>query len=376
VSRKPATVSAHRLRALDGLRGVAAVVVVIHHSLLAVPVFAAPYYNLRPVTGTGSFAWLMTHTPLHLVWAGTEAVYVFFVLSGLVLTLPMLREQPDPWRVYYARRLIRLYLPVLAAVAFGLLMVTVVARPDTAGLSRWLQERPATVTPVGTLRDTTLVFGVSRLISPLWSLQWEVLFSLALPLYVLVAVRFRRLLAVKVVGILSLVTVGALAGAGFLLYLPMFAAGVLLAVNFDRLRTRTARLRDSTWWALTIAAALLCSGYWMLLAVDPGKRALALTQPLILLAAAALVVIATAWSRARRLFESRPIQWLGAISFSLYLVHEPIVIASGFLFGPDLGGAVLPVALPASLLVGWLFFRYVERPAHKFARRMGTRFAR
>ncbi|WP_368259248.1 acyltransferase family protein, partial [Blautia wexlerae] len=73
-----------RLRSLDGLRGLAAVIVLVHHALLVIPALAAPYYGQTVQPG---LPWLLVHTPLHLLWAGTEAVYLFFILSGLVLTL-------------------------------------------------------------------------------------------------------------------------------------------------------------------------------------------------------------------------------------------------------------------------------------------------
>lgn len=79
-----------RVRALDGIRGLAAVVVVVHHTFLVSPLLANPYqnpYDVRP----GTIAWWATYTPLHLFWDGTEAVFVFFVLSGFVLSLPLAR---------------------------------------------------------------------------------------------------------------------------------------------------------------------------------------------------------------------------------------------------------------------------------------------
>src|SRR3569623_1763721 len=106
-----------RIRALDGLRGIAALVVVIHHALLIHPTRELQYEvgQRGPAMGTAQ-RWF-TSTPLHLVWAGGEAVLVFFVLSGLVLALPYLNGVRAPlWERYFARGIVRRFLPGFAAV--------------------------------------------------------------------------------------------------------------------------------------------------------------------------------------------------------------------------------------------------------------------
>jgi peptidoglycan/LPS O-acetylase OafA/YrhL len=100
---RPAT---QRLHSLDGLRGLSALVVVLHHALLVVPALAAPYYDQGPAA-SGSAEWWLSHTPIHALWEGKAAVYVFFVLSGFVLPLLAHRAQ-FRWSVYYPQRLLRL----------------------------------------------------------------------------------------------------------------------------------------------------------------------------------------------------------------------------------------------------------------------------
>jgi peptidoglycan/LPS O-acetylase OafA/YrhL len=121
-----------RMASLDGLRGLAALVVVVQHCALTLPSLANQY--LAP--NAASPAWWLTYTPAYLAWAGREAVLVFFVLSGLVLALPRLSgRRSDGWSSYYRKRLLRLYLPVLAAVALTALVLVLVPRTGAAGQS-------------------------------------------------------------------------------------------------------------------------------------------------------------------------------------------------------------------------------------------------
>lgn len=79
------------------------------------------------------------HTPLNLLWAGQQAVILFFVLSGFVLVeLARRMASRGRWvRSYYVQRLVRLYLPVWGAVLLAVLLALAVPR-HTAGLSPWL----------------------------------------------------------------------------------------------------------------------------------------------------------------------------------------------------------------------------------------------
>lgn len=105
----------NRVSSLDGVRGLAAVVVLLHHAIASLGPLGDVYFS-RPAPA--GLEWLV-NSPLHLIWAGPEAVYVFFILSGVVLTLPALRRRYE-WKSYYPARLLRLYIPVLAAIAFTL----------------------------------------------------------------------------------------------------------------------------------------------------------------------------------------------------------------------------------------------------------------
>lgn len=365
-----------RLATLDGLRGVAALVVVVHHVLLTQPVLAAPYLD-PGATGSGGVAWWFTWTPLHLIWAGTEAVFVFFVLSGLVLTLPAMTGRLR-LRAYYAARLLRLVPPVWAAVAFAVAVAVIVPPRWPAGASWWMVATNQPVTAAGVLGDLTLLVAPGQTNHVLWSLQWELVFSLLLPVFVMVAASRRVAWSHKIAAALAVVGAAAALDNVAASALAMFLLGSLMASGRAHLDYAAAVLEGQRrptlcWSAVGVLAAVLLSAYWLVHA--PGWD-LPAEHPLVALARAlqavgACLVVAIAWfcPGARRFLSARPVQWLGVRSFSLYLVHLPLVSATALLLGgtPPLW-AVLLIALPAALLAAAVFHRLVELPSHRLAR--------
>lgn len=77
---------------LEGLSGLAALVVLIHHCFLASPQLSAAADS----NGTLPFDWWVW-TTFASDWAGKEAVYVFFTLSGFVLTLLFIGNARPNW---------------------------------------------------------------------------------------------------------------------------------------------------------------------------------------------------------------------------------------------------------------------------------------
>ncbi|WP_082462405.1 acyltransferase [Agromyces sp. Leaf222] len=360
-----------RLRSLDGLRGLAALIVLVHHSLLVVPGLAAPYFGQPAEPGV---TWLLVHTPLHLLWGGTEAVYLFFILSGLVLSLAA-RSSSFSWGSYFPSRIVRLYVPVVAAVVLAAVVIALLPRSGPTE-SIWLAGRGDAYPLRSMFADMLLIGGPSGIVSPLWSLEWEVLFSLLLPVYLYAGRRMPAWL--QAVAAIALSTLGALVSLPALMYLPMFALGVALASGWERiaeiLGRMPRRVAIPVWTVTVTGALLLTNSYWMLLPFTSAGIARAVTMPLILAGVAILIVAAVHAGLPNRILSSRPLLFLGTISFSLYLVHEPLVIAIGHLV-PRPFLTVL-IAVPVSLVVAVVFYRVVERPAHILAKRVRDHAAR
>ena len=395
-SPAPAGAAAPRLASLDGLRGLASLVVLVCHTLLTVPRLGELAYHSGE-SAPGTWEWWLVETPLHVGWEGTGAVYVFFVLSGFVLALPFTRgaaagpgrawRDPRLWRAYYPKRLARLCLPVWGAVALAVAVWALVPRPTTG--SGWVDAMGAPVTWERIAGDLSLLFTDGLVIPPLWSLRWEMWFSLLLPLYLALGfalpARLRAPRWTVWAAMAAVIVGGAFSNDGVLRDLPLFMLGVILAAHREPLAAWAARLgagprgRARSRWVWPALLAVGVAGMWLPWAVGTGSPAAHWSWSA---AALALVVVALHWGPAVRLLSGRAATWLGTISFSLYLTHEPIVVAAYHLVGPPAAGGGLsalwismPLGLTGSLGVAAAFHRAVERPSHRVARWLGRRFA-
>lgn len=357
-----ANATTRRITSLDGLRGVAAFVVVLHHlSLVARPELPAAAWRI------------LTQTPLEFLVAGREAVLVFFVLSGLAVALPALKPGFS-WVAYYPARLLRLYLPVIAAVLFASALIVLVPRDrSTMTEGSWMHRAQAVdLTPWNVLSEMLLLRRTYKIDNVLWSLRWELFFSLLLPLFVWVALRAARRWSIVVLVLAAAASVaGRVFEHGALTYYPLFLAGTVIAVNLGGLREIAERHRMLAPTLGSVAVMFLLAS-WVLRPLVPassvGGRVLTGLAGVGAMALVALVIVSP-W--VIRMLDVRPVQWLGRISFSLYLVHVPLIATLTYMLGQDRWILVGVLAIPLSLAVSALFYQVVEKPFHRVSRRAG-----
>jgi peptidoglycan/LPS O-acetylase OafA/YrhL len=301
-----------RLAGLDGVRGLAALFVVVNHIFLR----AFPGYPVN-------------HAPF---WAapfiyGRFAVVVFIVLSGFSLALSPARHG---WRLggvsrFAHRRARRILPPYWAALALSLAVAWLVVPPPGQGAP------DVKSVVVNGLLVQNLV-GAPTPNRSFWSMAVEAQLYVMLPLLLLMVRRWGAIVMVATVT-LVVVTVGILAPHVsrldvFAIQSPpdlaaLFAVGVVSAGVVG-----ASRARRWPWAGLALAAAapvLAMIGwqgsvwtldhlFWVDLALGPAVGCL-------------LAGLATGHAaRLGRWLDARPIRSLGASSYSLYLTHGPIVV--------------------------------------------------
>lgn len=359
------------LPALDGLRGVAAGLVVLTHAAF--------------LTGFGSTGGL----PGHLLARGDFGVSIFFALSGFLLHRGLAHHLELTGRVdglaYAARRFARIvpaYWLVLAAVV-------VATRPD---LDVWVLHALALhiYAPDAALAS----FGQS------WSIATELSFYAALPLAVVLLGRARRrgpgrplvllVLALALTSLLPLLTGPATFGQDLLVerWLPwraphfligMICAEALLAREHPVARGLSRLARDPVGCLALAGAAYLASTTPVAgsLTLDPAHGvALLLRTGLATVVAAALLVPLTLGppsGLSRALSRPTP-RWVGVVSYGLFLWHLPVFTALYAVTGAEFfRGGILPllaVGVPVSLFLAFLSHQLVEMPGSRMTSRL------
>ena len=351
-----------------------------YRAVAALAVFA---FHLASIDAPGGLVGRLT-VPL-----GNAAVSLFFVLSGFLVYRPfaewaLLDAAPvATWR-FIVRRLARI-LPLYWVVLTLHFLVTEPDRP--LGLGEYL----TSYLLIQNFRGT-LVF-----LPPFvaWSLCIELWFSVALPFIAAPlrrAGRGRRLIERTQIQFLG---IGLLAGTSIVFriwalgspgdgrvlwmpaYLDWFSAGLVLAVlgAYWSERSPTLEVRQLATHPLYLSSLGLLS-YWSVTQLGlPGgfvtptrfqTHAQFLLQGFMSLFLVAAVVLPGAdLGRARRFFASRTLQWLGAISYGIYLIH-PVVTDELVEHLPDVPlGLIAPIALIGTLILSDGLHRLVEAPASR-----------
>lgn len=360
-----------RLTELDALRGLAALAVLIQHAAQLIPTIPTP-----DIPGAGFLRYTLIHlTALRVFEFGRPAVLFFFVLSGYVLMRTLLAAGSPGLAAFAAQRSIRLGLPVLASVLLSVGLWFAFADPAlpeawrARSLYTWL-EPP---TPWGVLTNALLLADNDdmRLNVVLWSLVHEWRLTVLLPLLLV----FRGRVALFAALVVAATAIGIMGGAtenqvllgralhstfaASLYFAAGIGAGVALALAFPGELPRLERTQR-------IAAAIACLALFGM-ASDLASYA----------ASVLLILLARQPGRFRELLRTAPPAALGRISFSLYLVHVPVLVA--VLHGMhDLADpyVVAAVGVALALLAAVVFNLLVEVPSRHLARAAERALAR
>jgi peptidoglycan/LPS O-acetylase OafA/YrhL len=354
---------------LDGLRGVASVMVIIFHVL-------------ETFTGGNKFIQLINH--------GYLAVDFFFLLSGFVVSY----AYDDRWNRmtqwdFYKRRLVRLQPMVIMGSLIGAALFYFQAGPAFSNIAQtpvWkmllLMIIGATLIPVPESMDIRGWSEMHPLNGPAWSLFFEYIANI---LYATIVRRFSKLLLAIFVTLAALMLIqylvtsknGDLIGGwslnseqlyiGFTRLLFPFFGGVLLC-RIGKL----IHVKNAFWWSSLLIIIMLSiprigdeQHVWM-----NGTY-----EAICLIVVFPLIVSIGAGGALHSIRSEKICNFLGEISYPLYITHYPFI----YLFTAwvtknkvPLGGTGLLMGLlvvTASLLVAYLSLRFYDKPVREWLRK-------
>jgi len=355
-----------RYSQLDSLRGVAALTVVFHH-------FRLMWFGY----GHGQNWWLRLVTP---VTAGHEAVMLFFMLSGFVLSIPYLRGKAQPYPLYLARRVLRIYGPyffaLILAVAGAAIWHGTLPRDAWANMT-WDQPVHRKL-----LLQHVLMIGNYDEVeynTAFWSLVVEMRVSILFPLIFWLVNRMRTwtALSATLLGTVAMTLIIArhqdhVLTLNTLLFGLIFVCGIVLAKQVERVNAWYRALRPGNRVMFAVASFLLYTwGFRIAMVVH---RDFGQDQVLITLGAAGYIILALNAGWAKRALGTRVARFLGRISYSLYLVHGTVLFALTHALGyrvPMMVQLVLYVGI--SIGLGYLLCVVVEEQFLRLSRMVGKK---
>jgi peptidoglycan/LPS O-acetylase OafA/YrhL len=324
---------------------------------------------------------VLFHADESLIPGGFVGVDIFFVLSGFLITRILVRElNANSFSIigFYERRVRRLF-PALFLMFAAALAASLAILPP-GDLVLFADSAIAATLFLSNVHFflTTDYFADAANLRPLlhtWSLAVEEQFYLAFPIVLFLCHKYARrwlkpLLWVAALAsfVLSLWLVQQAPTAAF--YLPFGRAyelliGSLLAVGAVPY-VRSARVLD----ALTVVGLLAIVISMVVLSERtpfPGAAALlpCLGTALVLYGGEGRT------SLGGRLISNKAFLFFGAISYSLYLWHWPILVFARYLTLGSMSVPAIIAAVMLSVLLAWLSFRFVEQPVLKSRLRAG-----
>ncbi len=335
---------------LDGLRGLAILLVMVH--------------RFWPRPGVGVAA--------DVAGAGWIGVDLFFVISGFLIAGILLdtRGEAGYFRNFYARRVLRIF-PLYYLFVIGVF----IAFAGNAGFREGAGSPLWYLLHLGNVPEGLLDKPVPYWLGPVWSLAIEEQFYLTFPL--LVYLLDRRRLTILLVSmvvlapVIRLATMMAMPAHERVQYMftpcriDTIAVGCLLAVvvrtvDLDRWRS-TAQL--AAFCAIPgVVVLAIASG---LERTSPFDRIFGYSLVAVGCASVIALVVLARGARSTAFLRWSPLTYLGKLCFGLYLLHRPAdTIVSAVASRAGLEGALrlMPLKLAVAVMLATVSWRLFERP--------------
>ncbi|OJE52228.1 acyltransferase [Bacillus proteolyticus] len=375
-----------RYKELDSLRGIAAIIVLLGHFLALFPILGK---KVMYSTFGAYFS---------ILWQGHSAVIIFFVLSGFVLSLPFYKGTEFNYLKYLIKRVCRIYIPyiVILFIAIGIKLGIHSKIGTIPGLVQWGSWNIEV--SLNRVMDHILFlreFNSDAFIMVIWSLVHEMRISIVFPLIIFLLLRVNWKVSIGIAMFLSVI--------GYLLmknipsefnmpvstnyfitlhYSSMFIIGALLAKNREYL---VSKIINSKVKYILLPLGLLFFSYpripFMLLSKLIGEidydLYLIIIDWYICFGAVLIILSALSSKLFSKLLLIKPVQFIGEISYSLYLVHPIVLLTTVHIsYGKISVPLILLISFLFTMVVSVLCYKFIEIPSIKIGRKLATKNSR
>lgn len=357
-----------KVGSVEGIRGVACFMVVLSH--LSLTFF--PYLQgfIGKAGANNPIQSFIHNSPFGFIYSGTSAVYIFFVLSGYILTYVALKNNVNKLISMSLKRYPRLMIPAVVSCVFAYLIFTFL-HIDKSMLTDWINKYgDFNYSLIGSIYSGTIesfLFGYSPYNPVLWTMQIELIGSLVV--FAMCYIRYNSssfLITIGFIIFLLALTGVKIISAKLGLGLIAFVAGHLFYLYGKNISFMLSMLLFVT--GLYLAGTHNQSSSYSLITSIFGSKSYILGNFI----SGIIIVYSIIFSNVlSALFSKKIFVFMGKVSFSVYLIHLPIISSLGVLFfsyfikyfNYDMSAFLSSISVIfLTYAIAVFYFRYVDQP--------------
>jgi peptidoglycan/LPS O-acetylase OafA/YrhL len=350
---------------LDGLRGISALYVLLYHAVLFTGYVdkTFPAY-CKPILTIISF--------------GHFAVPVFIVLSGYCLMIPVVMNNGylrGGFKQYISRRFKRIIPPYYIAMVLFIVLINLIPVLQVSNNTAWDSKIPfdwqaivAHLLLIHNLRGK----WIFKIDGPMWSVatEWQIYFIFPLLLFI-----YRK--CGVLLSLLTGIVIGVLFSYSLSIlhpwYLGLFSMGMVASIITLSDKEIYLKLRRKINWPLLLIISFMISLIPFAFQLSPfyspiaQETAVGLFISVLLIYFSLLEINNTSGNWILKFLKSRFSMKLGVFSYSIYLIHSPLLALFNLLtinipMSPQIRlAAMFAIAVPFSILCSYVFYLLVEK---------------
>ncbi|MCU4989880.1 acyltransferase [Bacillus cereus] len=362
-----------RIKELDSIRGLAALTVVFGHFCLMLP----------------SLPNFIKFSPLRFLWAGGEAVIVFYVLSGFVLSMALYHSKTNYWG-YLIKRFVRIYIPYYFWIIITFALFILFSPYEVVGLRDWFYDRwQGSITKLDIINHFVLLnnFFTENYNPVIWSLAQEMRISIVFPLLFLLFYKLNWkktilfALSFSLISVfLNMLHIGKAEGfyngyADTLHFTSMFLVGMLLFKHQEKLIYSYRNMKKINKGFLIVIGIILYLYSILIYGFSRNDTTFLLKDWGVVMGVSIFIIMAMSNLKVKVFLNKGVFVYLGEISYSIYLCHFPIMMVLFKLLYTKIPiFFLLILCITVTLLFSMVSYHLIEKKCINWAKQRTTNF--